>query len=129
MDKYKILFIDEEKDSFDDFLDYVEKSPRAGEIAPLTQLPLADLDSMIEKIIETSPDAIITDFNLNEKRIDIDYNVPYNGTELLEAFLSIRADFPFIVLTAFDDVAINQTDDVNKIYVKNIFRNTFFNFI
>ena len=24
------------------------------------------------------------------------------------------------MLTAFDDVAINQTDDVNKIYVKNI---------
>ena len=69
MDKYKILFIDEEKDSFDDFLDYVEKSPRAGEIAPLTQLPLADLDSMIEKIIETSPDAIITDFNPEEQTL------------------------------------------------------------
>lgn len=120
MDKYKILFIDEERDSFDDFLDYVEKSPRAGEIEPLTQLPLEDLDSMIEKIIDISPDAIITDFNLNEKRVDIDYNVPYNGTELLETFLSIRDGFPFIVLTAFDDVAVNQADDVNKIYVKNI---------
>lgn len=120
MNKYKILFIDEEKDSFDDFLDYIEKSPRAGEIIPLTQLPLEDLDSMIEKIFDISPDAIITDFNLNEKRIDINYNVPYNGTELLEEFLSIRADFPFIVLTAFDDVAINKADDVNKIYVKNI---------
>lgn len=120
MDKYKILFIDEERDSFDDFLDYVEKSPRAGEIEPLTQLPLEDLDSMIEKIIDISPDAIITDFNLNEKRVDIDYNVPYNGTELLETFLSIRDGFPFIVLTAFDDVAVNQADDVNKVYVKNI---------
>ncbi|QIG90351.1 hypothetical protein G6R40_12095 [Chryseobacterium sp. POL2] len=120
MDKYKILFIDEERDSFDDFLDYVEKSPRAGEIEPLTQLPLEDLDSMIEKIIDISPDAIITDFNLNEKRVDIDYNVPYNGTELLETFLSIRDGFPFIVLTAFDDIAVNQADDVNKVYVKNI---------
>lgn len=120
MDKYKILFIDEEKDSFDDFLDYVEKSTRAGEIEPITQLPLEDLDMMLERIFEISPDAIITDFNLNEKRVDIDYNVPYNGTELLEAFLSKRTDFPFIVLTAFDDVAINETDDVNKIYVKHI---------
>lgn len=120
MDKYKILFIDEERDSFDDFLDYVEKSTRAGEIEPITQLPLEDLDMMLERIFEISPDAIITDFNLNEKRVDIDYNVPYNGTELLEAFLLKRTDFPFIVLTAFDDVAINETDDVNKIYVKNI---------
>lgn len=120
MDKYKILFIDEETDSFDDFLDYVEKSTRAGEIEPITQLPLEDLDMMLERIFEISPDAIITDFNLNEKRVDIDYNVPYNGTELLEAFLSKRTDFPFIVLTAYDDVAINEVEDVNKIYVKNI---------
>ena len=120
MDKYKILFIDEETDSFDDFLDYVEKSIRAGEIEPITQLPLKDLDMMLERIFEISPDAIITDFNLNEKRVDIDYNVPYNGTELLEAFLSKRTDFPFIVLTAYDDVAINEVEDVNKIYVKNI---------
>lgn len=120
MIKYKILFIDEEKDSFDDFLDYVEKSVRAGEIDPITQLPLEDLDAMIEKIISLNPDAIITDFNLNEKRVDIDYNVPYNGTELLETFLSLRESFPFFVLTAFDDVAINETDDVNKVYVKHI---------
>lgn len=120
MEKYRILFIDEETDSFDDFLDYIEKSTRAGEIEPITQLPLEDLDMMLERIFEISPDAIITDFNLNEKRVDIDYNVPYNGTELLEAFLSKRTDFPFLVLTAFDDVAINETDDVNKIYVKHI---------
>lgn len=120
MNKFKILFIDEERDSFDDFLDYVEKSARAGEIEPITQLPLEELDIMIEKIVELNPDAIITDFNLNEKRIDINYNVPYNGTELLENFISIREGFPFFVLTAFDDVAINETDDVNKVYVKNI---------
>lgn len=120
MNKFRVLFIDEERDNFDDFLDYVEKSNRAGGIEPITQLPLEDLDAMIEKIISLNPDAIITDFNLNEKRIDIDYNVPYNGTELLEAFLSIREGFPFFVLTAFDDIAINETDDVNKVYVKNI---------
>ncbi len=120
MSKYKILFIDEEMASFDDFLDYVEKSARSGEINPITQLPLEDLDAMIERIIALNPDAIITDFNLNEKRVDIDYNVPYNGTELLETFLSLRDGFPFFVLTAFDDVAINEADDVNKVYVKHI---------
>ena len=120
MNKYKVLFIDEERDSFDDFLDYVEKSNRAGEILPITRLPVGDIDEMIETILSLNPDAIITDFNLNEKRTDIDYNVPYNGTELLETFLSVREDFPFFVLTAFDDVAINETEDVNKVYVKHI---------
>lgn len=120
MKKFRVLFIDEERDNFDDFLDYVEKSNRAGEIEPITELPLEDLNTMIEKIISINPEAIITDFNLNEKRTDIDYNVPYNGTELLETFLSIREGFPFFVLTAFDDVAINEADDVNKVYVKNI---------
>lgn len=120
MNKYKILFIDEERDSFDDFLDYVDKSNRAGEILPITRLPVGDIDEMIETILSLNPDAIITDFNLNEKRTDIDYNVPYNGTELLETFLSVREDFPFFVLTAFDDVAINETEDVNKVYVKHI---------
>lgn len=120
MNKYRVLFIDEERDSFDDFLDYVEKSNRVGEIETITQLPLADLDEMIEKIISLNPDAIITDFNLNEKRVDIDYNVPYNGTELLDVYLSLRDGFPFFVLTAFDDVAINETEDVNKVYIKHI---------
>lgn len=124
MNKFRVLFIDEERDSFDDFLDYVEKSARAGEIEPITQLPLEELDIMIEKVTSLNPDAIITDFNLNEKRVDIDYNVPYNGTELLEKFLSLREGFPFFVLTAYDDVAINETDDVNKVYVKNILHNS-----
>jgi hypothetical protein len=124
MNKFRVLFIDEEQDSLDDFLDYVEASSRGSEIEPLTELPLEDLDLMIEKIMSLNPDAIIADFNLNEKRVDIDYNVPYNGTELLEAFLSIREGFPFFILTAFDEIAINETEDVNKVYVKNILHNS-----
>lgn len=120
MKKFKLLFIDEEKDSFDDFLDYIEKSSKANDVEVITQLPLNSMELMIDTIIKLNPDAIITDFFLNEKRVDIDYTVPFNGTELVENFLSIKEGFPCFVLTAFDDVAINEIEDVNKIYVKNI---------
>lgn len=42
--KYKILFIDEEQETLDDFLDYIEASTQKGNITALTQLPLGDLN-------------------------------------------------------------------------------------
>ena len=49
---YKILFIDEEKDTLEDFEDFVEKSPSKAKLEPITMFPLADLDEMIESIIK-----------------------------------------------------------------------------
>ncbi len=118
--KYKILFIDEEQETLDDFLDYVEASTQKGSITAVTQLPLGDLTEMLECIIKINPDALITDFKLNDSRESIDYNVPYNGTELVQAFQSIRESFPCFVMTAFDDLAINESEDVNIVYIKNI---------
>lgn len=118
--KYKILFIDEEQDTLDDFLDYIEASTQKGNITALTQLPLGDLNEMIDCIIKINPDAIITDFKLNDSRESIKYNIPYNGTELVQAFQSIREAFPCFVMTAFDDLAISESEDVNIVYIKNI---------
>ncbi len=120
---YKILFIDEEKDTLQDFEEFVEKSPLKAKLDPITMFPLADLDEMIESIIKIAPDAIISDFRLNELKTDIKYNVPYNGVDLVEEFQSIRNNFPSFVLTALDDEAVNSSNDVNIIYVKNILYN------
>ena len=73
--KYKILFIDEEQETLDDFLDYIEASTQKGNITALTQLPLGDLNEMIDCIIKINPDAIITDFKLNDSRESIKYNI------------------------------------------------------
>lgn len=118
--KYKILFIDEEQEALDDFLDYIEASTQKGSITAITQLPLGDLNEMLDCIIKINPDAIITDFKLNDSRESISYNVPYNGTELVQAFQSIRDSFPCFVMTAFDDLAISEGEDVNIVYIKNI---------
>ena len=120
---YKILFIDEEKETLEDFEDFVEAFSAKAELNAITKLPLADKEEMIELIIKLAPDALISDFRLNEMKTDIKYNVPYNGVELVEEFQSIRTDFPCFVLTALDDEAVNQSDDVNIVYVKNILHN------
>lgn len=123
MANYRILLIDEEKDTFDDFKDYLDISSTKDSIEVITMFPLEDLSEMIEAIFKTNPNAIITDFRLNEMKTDIDYNVPYDGVELVEEFLKFRNSFPCFVLTAFDDLAVNASEDVNKVYIKNILHN------
>jgi len=120
---YKLLFIDEEQETFDHFKDYVDISSTKDKIEVLTQFPLEDKDELIHLIYKINPDAVITDFMLNDIKESIEYNVPYNGVELMEGFLAIREDFPFFVLTSFDDIAVGHSDDVNKVYIKNILHN------
>ena len=117
---YNILFIDEESEVFDNFLDYVDEIDTDKKFAVLTEYPVKSVDEMIAKVIEIAPDAIITDFQLNDKKTDIKYNVPYNGVNLIEKFLEIREDFPCFIITSFDDDAILISKDVNKIYIKEI---------
>lgn len=117
---YKVLFVDEENGMLDDFKDYVEESDSKTKLEVITQLPLESLEDMIEQIFKLGPDALITDFRLNEMKEDIDYNVPYNGVDLVQEFQSRRQDFPSFVLTAVDDEAVSKSDDVNIVYVKNI---------
>lgn len=120
---YKILFIDEEKDTLEDFEEFVEDFPSRVELKPLTSFPLASKDEMIEHIIKLAPDALVVDFRLNEMKNDIKYNVPYNGVDLVKEYQSIRNNFPCFVLTALDDEAIDQSEDVNIVYIKNILYN------
>ncbi|MEI6949660.1 hypothetical protein V9K67_20905 [Paraflavisolibacter sp. H34] len=120
---YKLLFIDEEQDTLEDFADYVDEFPSKVSVKPFTKLPLESMEEMIDYIIKLAPDALITDFRLNEMKGDIKYNVPYNGVDLVREYQSIRDYFPCFVLTALDDEAISQSDDVNIVYIKNILYN------
>ncbi len=117
---YKILFIDEEKTTLEDFEEFIDKSALKAEIIPITMFPLSQLDEMIETIVKIAPDAIISDYRLNELKTDIKYTVKYNGVDLVEEFQSIRSHFPCFVLTAVDDEAVGSSEDVNIVYVKSI---------
>lgn len=115
---YKILFIDEEEEEQDKFKDYFERvSP---DVNPECLLPEADIDDMLDKIIELQADAIVTDFRLNEIRTHVNYNVNYNGVELIKELRNRYENFPSFVITSHDDEAVNDTDDVNVVYIKDI---------
>lgn len=115
---YKILFIDEESLQHDRFLDYFEQV--CPEIVPKCVFPLPSINEMLQLFEAFHPDAVVTDFRLNEMRVDIHYNVGYNGVELINAIREQRDGFPCFVITSHDDEAVNGTDDVNMVYIKDI---------
>ena len=117
---YRILFIDEEKDTLSDFEDYIESFIPEIQFDIITSMPLGEIDDMIDYIIKVNPDALIVDFWLNEKKIDIKYTVKYNGVDLVEEFKKTRQKFPCFVLTARDTDAVGASEDVNIVYTKNL---------
>jgi len=117
---YKVIYIDEYREDIDDFLDYFEEKDTNNKFDIEYLLPENTLGIMYEKIFEKNPDAIISDYMLNEYKSDITYNVPYTGVDLIEEILNIKKNFPCFVLTSYDDQAIKSSQDVNMIYIKDI---------
>lgn len=120
MSMYKLLFIDEEQETLDDFVDYVDEFNSKESLCVDTHLPLSDIDDMVDLVIKVAPDALIVDFRLNEIKTYVRENIPYDGVDLVQAYHTIRHGFPCFVLTALDDEAVNKSEDVNIVYVKNI---------
>lgn len=115
---YNILFIDEESSQHERFLDYFEIV--CPEIVPKCVFPEASLEEMLETLSDMHPDAIVTDYVLNEIKTDICYNVDYTGIELVDAIHKRREGFPCFIITSFDDTAVDATDDVNLVYIKDV---------
>ena len=78
---------------------------------------------MLETIIEETPDAIVSDYLLNDIKEDIDYNVPYTGVELVKLLQQERPNFPCFIITSFDNEAVAETNDVNLVYIKALLTN------
>ena len=114
--KYKIIFIDEEKRQQDEFADFMDHYQDRVEL--ICRYPLSTLEETIAMIDELHPDAIVSDFRLNEIKDDIKYNVNFDGSELMDAYLDERPGFPCFVLTSFDYQAIYRSHDLNILYLK-----------
>jgi CheY-like chemotaxis protein len=121
---FRILFVDEQQEDIDSFKDYIEEKDLEGQFEVLSEYPLENLDDMIDMVLNLHVDAVITDFMLNEYKEEINYNVPYDGSQLVEKIEEERAGFPCFVLTSFDDEAIGRSDDVNIVYIKGILHGT-----
>lgn len=114
--KFRVLFIDEEKRQQDEFADFMDNYQDKIELFCL--YPLPTLGETIEMIDELHPDAIVSDFKLNDIKENIKYNVSFDGSELMDAYLDERPGFPCFVLTSFDDQAIYKSHDLNIVYLK-----------
>jgi hypothetical protein len=119
---YKIVFIDESQDELDTFLQAVRNSLN-DDIEFKVCFPSDDLNDLVEKLFEEKYDAIITDFLLNDYKTDIDYNVPYDGVDLVNLIREKRDNFPCFVLTSRDYDAMSKDVDVNLIYEKRLLEN------
>lgn len=114
---YKVLFIDEESTQHDDFKDHFEENWPEAVCECL--FPAKTIKEMMDLLEKKHPDAVIIDYQLNDKKEDISYNVGYNGVDLLNTIHNQLSDFPCFVLTSFDENAVVDSDDVNFVYVLN----------
>ncbi|CUJ18196.1 hypothetical protein [Achromobacter xylosoxidans] len=116
---YKILFIDEQKEAHrsfkKDFLDR-NRDRFSGEY----MVPVATLEEMMEIILEKAPDVVLTDFSLNDIKVDLPspYTVEYNGGELANELLARRKNFPVFIATSLGDDAARGGYDVRLIFEK-----------
>ncbi|MBK2258020.1 hypothetical protein [Francisella philomiragia] len=116
MNKYKILFIDEEEMERIDFRIYVEDNDSEKVFDLRTPEPGHILNDFVSTIINENYDAIITDHNLKSSNSAIQYD----GLMLVEAILEVRYNFPCFILTSYEDDAIRDGKDVNIVYIKDI---------
>lgn len=108
-----IVYVDEVKDERDNFFNDAFDSELFENIYTLH--PRVNLKEFVNEIIDLHVDALITDFNLSEAG-----PLSYNGEQLVSAFLETCGDFPCFIRTSFDEDALISSDDVNRVYSKNV---------
>ncbi len=114
---YRILFIDEQKEAHrsfkNNFLDNHKEKFIGSSI-----FPKATLDEMLEEIVKINPDAVLTDYSLNEYKTDITHEVQYNGGDLASEIHTRRQSFPVFITTSLGDDAAKDGADVKIIFEK-----------
>jgi DNA-binding NtrC family response regulator len=115
MAEYKILFVDEEEESLENFQYYVHERNSDKAIELIAKVPEDSLDELLEYINSENFDAIVTDHKLNEKKSSIEYD----GIDLVRAIQEKKENFPCFILTGWDKDAVENGDDANIVYLKN----------
>ncbi len=108
-----IAYVDEREDERDNFFNDAYDSGRFGEIHLIA--PLQNIEEMLSHILSLNVEALITDFNLTDAA-----PLEYSGEQLVERFLEIRADFPCFIRTSFEEDAVAESADVNRVYSKDM---------
>lgn len=114
---YRILFIDEEKTAHGTFNRNFLNNNK-DRFTGSSIYPEASLSDMIEVIFKENPDAVLTDYSLNEYKINIQHEVEYDGGDLANGIHARRQGFPVFITTSLGDDAANGGADVKIIYEK-----------
>lgn len=112
MSKGKIAYIDEDQDDIELFQQFAH-----GKF-DLTIIKIEnndELDSIVDDIFSSSPDAIVTDYLLSEKA-----RVKFNGQELIEAIQERNKNIPCVLLTSHAPDAMGATHDARIVQAKSV---------
>lgn len=115
MGKYKIAYIDDEKEDLLEFQLFME-----NDFDTIALSPKADISEMVEELFQRNVRAVIIDHLLSVYKKKGELNITYDGVDLVEEILSKRALFPCFILTQKETEAIESSKDVNFVYSKRI---------
>lgn len=110
-----LLYVDEEADQGRRVILAAALSGYFVDDEVQTAMPEPDLERMLEKIIESRCEVLITDFRLSEYKAD----VQYSGLDLIQEMQKHFEGFPCFLTTNYVPHALEQLHDVNLIFPKD----------
>lgn len=112
MSKGKLIYIDEDPD---DIVYFQEFSDGHFDLEVIQVENDADMEEVLEVVLSSPPDAVITDFMLNEKA-----RVAFNGQMLIELIQSRNKHLPCFLLTSHTPNALEATHDARLVQTKAV---------
>ena len=110
---YKIAYIDESPQWIGTFYHSFKDD---FEVCRIKVGADSTIESILETIIESDVDGVVTDYLLEEEG-----DVDFNGNKVVEEIRGLKPYFPIAMITAHEHDAINFMEDVHIIYDKDIF--------
>ena len=110
MERYDIIFIDEDKAQLRKFKRYTKEFERLNVEAIE---PPEYIEEIIDKIVEENIAAVVCDFDLKEKN-----TTNYYGNEVIEHILKVKPNFPVFIFTSHKGQALDFSETVHYVYDK-----------
>lgn len=110
MSKGRLIYIDEDPD---DIVYFMEFSDGHFDLDVIQVKNDADINEILGDVLSSPPDAVVTDFMLNEK-----VRVAFNGQMLIELIQSRNKHLPCFLLTSHTPDALEATHDARLVQTK-----------
>lgn len=110
-----LLYVDEEADQGRRVVLAAALSGHFKDDEVQAAMPEPDLETMLEKVIESRCEVLITDYRLSEYKAD----VQYSGLDLIQEVQKHFDGFPCFLTTNYVPHALDKLHDVNLIFPKD----------